>query len=33
MALDLVCGKVVNEEETPHASQYQGMSFYFCSAE
>ncbi len=33
MALDLVCGKEVNEKETPHTSQYQGMSFYFCSAE
>jgi len=29
MALDLVCGTVVDEEEAAYISQYQGMTFYF----
>lgn len=32
MAIDLVCGKVVNEEQTAFTSQYHGMTFY-CSLE
>jgi YHS domain-containing protein len=31
MALDLVCGTVVDEDKTDYTSQYQGMTFYFCS--
>ena len=33
MAIDLVCGKVVNEEQAIFISQYHGMTFYFCSPE
>ncbi|MDY7040590.1 MAG: YHS domain-containing protein [Chloroflexota bacterium] len=33
MALDLVCGMVVDEEKADHTSQYQGMTLYFCSPE
>ncbi len=30
MALDVICGMKV-KEDSPHKSEFQGKSFYFCS--
>jgi YHS domain-containing protein len=32
MARDPVCGMDVNEQNAAGKSQYQGQTFYFCSA-
>lgn len=29
---DPVCGMTVDAERTPHRSEYQGKTYYFCSA-
>jgi YHS domain-containing protein len=32
MAKDPVCGMQVNEEQAAGKSEYQGQTYYFCSA-
>ena len=32
MAIDLVCGMIVNEKSAPAKTSFQGMDYYFCAA-
>ncbi len=32
MALDLVCGMIVDEKSAPAKTSYQGTAYYFCAA-
>ena len=32
MAIDPVCGMEVDEERAPYKSEYNGKTYYFCSA-
>ena len=32
MAIDPVCGMVVDEEKAAATSEYQGQKYYFCAA-
>jgi YHS domain-containing protein len=32
MARDPVCGREINQQNAPERSEYEGQTFYFCSA-